>query len=60
MSKIQIQLVKSLAKKLPLHIETVKSLGLRKRGQSVIQEDNPATRGKISKVSYLLKTQEIK
>ncbi len=35
-------------------IATVRSLGLRKVGQSVTQPDNECTRGKIAKVSHLV------
>jgi large subunit ribosomal protein L30 len=36
------------------------ALGLRKLQQTVEQEDNPAMRGMISKIDYLLKVEEIK
>ena len=38
---------------------TVRSLGLRKIGQTVEHEDNPVIRGMISKVSHLVEVTEI-
>ncbi|GGL63656.1 50S ribosomal protein L30 [Sporolactobacillus putidus] len=38
---------------------TVRTLGLRKTYQTVIQEDNPAIRGMIQKVSHLLAVREL-
>ena len=38
---------------------TMKALGFRKMHQTVIKEDLPSIRGMISKVSYLVKVEEI-
>ena len=38
---------------------TAYSLGLRKIGQVSIQPDNTQTRGKIAKIGYLLKVEEV-
>jgi len=38
---------------------TVRSLGLRKIGQTVEHEDNPVIRGMINKVSHLVEVTEI-
>ena len=43
--KLKITLVKSPISSLQKHIDTVKALGLRKIGQSVVKEDNPCIRG---------------
>lgn len=40
-------------------IGTVHALGLRKPGQTVVKEDNPAIRGQIFKVKHLLSVEEI-
>ena len=37
---------------------TVAALGLRKLHHSILQPDNPAIRGMINKVSYLLRIEE--
>lgn len=38
---------------------TVRTLGLRKTYQTVVQEDTPAIRGMIKKVSHLLSVREL-
>lgn len=38
---------------------TIRSLGLRKLGQSTIKEDTPDVRGMINKVSHLVTVTEI-
>lgn len=54
MNKLKIKLVKSLIGRLPKHIDMVHQLGLRKINREVIQPDNPAIRGLIRQVAYLL------
>jgi large subunit ribosomal protein L30 len=38
---------------------TLRSLGLRKIGQSVVREDNPVNRGYVRTVAHLVKVEEI-
>ena len=59
MANLKITLVKSLNGRLEKHIATANSMGLRKIGQVSIQPDNTQTRGKISKIGYLLKVEEV-
>ena len=59
MENLKITLVKSLNGRLERHIATANSLGLRKIGQVSIQPDNTQTRGKIAKIGYLLKVEEV-
>lgn len=59
MKKLKITLVKSKYKRRPDHEQTLKGLGLRKIGQSVIREDTPMIRGMIKKIQYLLKVEEL-
>ena len=59
MANLKITLVKSLNGRLEKHIATAESLGLRKIGQVTIQPDNDQTRGKIAKIGYLLKVEEV-
>ncbi|WP_025737587.1 50S ribosomal protein L30 [Mycobacterium genavense] len=40
--------------------ESLRTLGLRKIRQSVVREDNAATRGLIAKVSHLVEVEETK
>ena len=58
MADIKITLKRSLigCKKDP--IATVKSLGLKKIGDVVVQPDNSQTQGKVKKVSHLIETTE--
>ena len=57
--KLKITLVKSPIASLPKHKANVAALGLRKVGHSVIQPDNPATRGKIFAVKHMVKVEEV-
>ena len=38
--------------------DTLRSLGLRRRGRTVIVRDTPATRGRIHAVAHLVKVEE--
>jgi len=58
MANLKIELVKSLSGRHEKHIATANSLGLHKIGNVTVQPDNPQTRGKIAKISYLLKVTE--
>ena len=58
MANIKIKLTKSLNGRLDKHIETAKSLGLRKIGSETVQPDNPQTRGKIAQIGYLISVTE--
>ncbi len=40
------------------HRKTIKGLGLRKIGQTVVREDTPEIRGMVRKIQYLLKVEE--
>ncbi|NPA42381.1 MAG: 50S ribosomal protein L30 [Aquificae bacterium] len=57
--KLKVTLVRGLAGKPESHIKAVKSLGLRKPGQSRLLEDNPMVRGNIRKAHYLVKVEEV-
>ena len=39
--------------------DTLRSLGLRKIGQTVVREDTPANRGYVRAVAHLVKVEEI-
>ncbi len=58
--KLQITLMKSPIACLQKQIDTVKALGLRKIGQTVVKEDNAAVRGQIFRVQHMVKVEEIK
>lgn len=54
MAKLNIKLVKSLNGRLENHKATAAALGLHKIGDTTVQPDNEATRGKIARIGYLL------
>ena len=60
MANLKIKLVKSLNGRLEKHIATAESLGLRKIGDTTVQPDNAATRGKIAHIGYLIQVTEEK
>ncbi len=55
---IEIKLVKSLNGRLANHKATAAALGLHKIGDTTVQPDNAATRGKIAHIGYLLQVTE--
>ncbi|MDR0881552.1 MAG: 50S ribosomal protein L30 [Candidatus Adiutrix sp.] len=56
--EIKITQLRSTIGRLPAHRRTVRALGLHRIGQTVVQKDNPAIRGMINAVNYLLKVEE--
>ena len=54
MANLNIKLVKSLNGRIAKHKATAEALGLRKIGDTTVQPDNEATRGKIANIGYLL------
>ena len=59
-ASLNIKLVNSLNGRLCKHKATAESLGLRKIGDTTVQPDNEATRGKIASIGYLLQVTEDK
>lgn len=57
--KLKITQTKSTIACLKDQIATIQALGLKKIGQSVVQEDNAAIRGMIFKVKHMVKVEEI-
>ncbi len=56
---LRVTLIRGLAGKRKAHIEAVRSLGLRKPGQSRVLEENPMVRGNIRKAHYLIRVEEV-
>ena len=52
MANLNIKLVKSLNGRIAKHKATAEALGLRKIGDTTVQPDNEATRGKIANIGY--------
>jgi large subunit ribosomal protein L30 len=57
--KVKLTLVKSPIGYSKGHRESLRVIGLRKIGSSVIREDNPATQGVIRKCAHLLSVESI-
>ena len=57
MAQLKITLTKSLVGRIEKHIATPNSLGLKKINDVTVQPDNEQTRGKIAKISYLIKVE---
>lgn len=55
---MKVTLVRSMNGRLKSHQSCVRGLGLRRMHQSVSVEDTPATRGMLSKVSYMVNVEE--
>jgi large subunit ribosomal protein L30 len=56
--KLKITQIRSTIGRLPSHRATVKALGLRRIGHSVVKTADGPVQGMINKVSYLLKVEE--
>ncbi len=54
MGKIKVKLLRGLAGESEKHIQAVRSLGLKKRGQERILEENPMVLGNIRKAFHLV------
>lgn len=60
MSKqVKVTLVKSLAKKLAMHQNNVRGLGLRRIHQTVVRDATPEVMGMINKSSHMFKVEEV-
>ena len=57
--KLKITLTKSPIACLQKQIDTVKALGLRKVGMTVVKPDNAAIRGQLFAVKHMVKVEEI-
>ncbi|HZK38708.1 MAG TPA: 50S ribosomal protein L30 [Clostridia bacterium] len=58
MADVQVKLIKSLIGSTKVQIATAHALGLQKIGDVSVQPDNPATHGKVNRISHLVKTCE--
>lgn len=59
MAKVKITLTKSLIGRLDKQQKTAASLGLKKIGDSTVQEQSPALEGKITKICHLIKVENV-
>lgn len=58
MANLKVKLVRSLIGSKKDQIATAHALGLRKIGDEAVQPNNPATQGKVKKISHLLEVTE--
>jgi large subunit ribosomal protein L30 len=58
-SKLKITQIKSVISEKQYQRETLRSLGLKRIGQSVEREDNQQNRGYVNTVRHLVKVEEI-
>ena len=56
---LKVTLIKSPIASLPKHKATVKALGFRKVGQTLVKPDNAAIRGQIFAIKHMLKVEEV-
>jgi large subunit ribosomal protein L30 len=56
---LRVKLVRSPSGRLPKHRKTVAALGLRRLNQVVEVKDNPAMRGMLNQVAFLLKVEKV-
>lgn len=54
---VKVTQVRSAIGKQPKHRETIKGLGLRRIGHTVVLEDTPSVRGMINQVQYMVKVE---
>ena len=59
MAKLKVTQVKSKIGSKQDHRDTLRSLGLRKPGQSVIKDDKPEIRGMVRAVQHLVTVEEV-
>ena len=60
MAKLQIKLVRSTIGTTPNQRKNVEALGLTKREQVVVKEDNAAILGMVNAISHLVTVEEVK
>ncbi|MGR2753024.1 50S ribosomal protein L30 [Agromyces arachidis] len=59
MAKLKVTQVKSKVSEKQNQRDTLRSLGLKKIGQSVVREDTPQVRGYVKTVAHLVTVEEI-
>ena len=59
MGKLKLELIRSFSGKTERQRATARGLGLRKRHQTVVVEDTPANRGMITKISHMVRVEEV-
>ena len=58
-AKLRVTQVKSTISHIARNRDTMRALGLKRIGHSVVIPDNPATRGMVRQVRFLVEVQEL-
>ena len=59
-AQLEITQTRSTIGRKPDHRGTVRALGLKRIGHTVVHDDTPVIRGMVKKVAYLLEVREVK
>lgn len=59
MADIRVELVRSLIGSTKVQIATAHALGLHRIGDVSVQPENAATKGKVNRISHLIRTSEV-
>lgn len=59
-AKLKITLVKSANHRSKNHQAVLEALGLRKLNKTVVRPDNPAVRGMVKELQYMVSVEEVK
>jgi large subunit ribosomal protein L30 len=59
MARLKVTQIKSKISEKQNQRDTLRSLGLKRIGDSVVREDSPANRGYVRAVAHLVKVEEI-
>ncbi len=59
MENVKVTLIKSLIARKPAQVETAKTLGLKRPGDSIVLASTPALMGKIKVISHLVKVETV-
>jgi large subunit ribosomal protein L30 len=60
MGKLKVTQVRSATSRGDKQVGTIRALGLKRLGHSVVHEDRPEIRGMIRAVSHLIEVEEVK
>ena len=58
-ARLKVTQIKSIISEKQNQRDTLRSLGLKRIGDSVVREDSPANRGYVRAVAHLVKVEEI-
>ncbi len=59
MARLEIRQTKSAIGRLPKHRGTLRALGLKRIGHTVVHEDTPVIRGMVNQVAHLVEVREV-